>query len=208
MTTAALVLYGVGLLAAFGLRTVWQWRRTGRSGWSGVARDAGPAARLGAALFAVALLVGLVGVLAPVVGVVQPVSLPAPGLFAWVGVLLAVSGLVVVLVSQAQMGRSWRIGVDPGERTDLVTGGVFGWARNPVFTGMVTVQVGVALMVPSGWAAAAVLLLVASVQLQVRVVEEPYLRRVHGRAYQRYAARVGRFVPGVGTRFVPGVGTR
>ena len=197
MEWAALVLYGTGLLAAFGLRTVWQLRRTGRSGWVGVARDAGAAARLGAALFGAALLAGLVGVIGPVVGAVPVMS--APPVVAAAGLLLTVAGLVVVLVSQAQMGRSWRIGVDPGDRTDLVTGGVFGWARNPVFTGMVAVQLGVAVMVPSWWSVVAVLLLVAAVQLQVRVVEEPYLRRVHGRAYRGYAARVGRFLPGVGT---------
>jgi protein-S-isoprenylcysteine O-methyltransferase Ste14 len=38
----------------------------------------------------------------------------------------------------------------------------------------------------------------ASVQVQVRLVEEPYLLRVHGDAYRAYAARTGRFVPGVG----------
>ena len=198
MQTAALVLYAAGLLAAFGLRTVWQLRRTGRSGWVGVSRHGGPAARMGAALFGTALLAGLFGVLAPVAGAVQVVS-PGPGP-AGVGLALTVAGLAVVLVSQAQMGVSWRIGVDPGERTSLVTGGVFGWTRNPVFTGMVMVQVGVAFMVPSWWSVVAVLLLVAAVQLQVRVVEEPYLRRVHGRVYRGYAARVGRFVPGVGRR--------
>jgi protein-S-isoprenylcysteine O-methyltransferase Ste14 len=198
MQTAALVLYAAGLLAAFGLRTVWQLRRTGRSGWVGVSRHGGPAARVGAALFGAALLAGLFGVLAPAVGAVQVVSAgPGP---AGVGLALTVAGLVVVLVSQAQMGVSWRIGVDPGERTSLVTGGVFGWTRNPVFTGMVMVQVGVAFMVPSWWSMVAVLLLVAAVQLQVRVVEEPYLRRVHGRVYRGYAARVGRFVPGLGRR--------
>ncbi len=198
MQTAALVLYAAGLLAAFGLRTVWQLRRTGRSGWVGVSRHGGPAAWVGAALFGAALLAGLFGVLAPAVGAVQVVSAgPGP---AGVGLALTVAGLVVVLVSQAQMGVSWRIGVDPGERTSLVTGGVFGWTRNPVFTGMVMVQVGVAFMVPSWWSVVAVLLLVAAVQLQVRVVEEPYLRRVHGRVYRGYAARVGRFVPGLGRR--------
>lgn len=198
MQWAALALYGAGLLAAFGLRTVWQLRRTGRSGWVGVSRGAGPVARLGAVLFGAALLVGVVGVLAPVVGAVQVFSVPR--VVAGVGLALTVAGLVVVLVSQAQMGVSWRIGVDPGERTSLVTGGVFGWTRNPVFTGMVMVQVGVAFMVPSWWSMVAVLLLVAAVQLQVRVVEEPYLRRVHGRVYRGYAARVGRFVPGLGRR--------
>ena len=41
-------------------------------------------------------------------------------------------------------------------------------------------------------------LLVASIQLQVRRVEEPYLLRTHGDAYRAYAAQVGRFIPGVG----------
>ena len=36
------------------------------------------------------------------------------------------------------------------------------------------------------------------VQLQVRVVEEPYLLATHGKTYAAYAARVGRFVPGAG----------
>ena len=35
-------------------------------------------------------------------------------------------------------------------------------------------------------------------ELQVRAVEEPYLLRTHGDAYRAYAARVGRFLPGVG----------
>jgi protein-S-isoprenylcysteine O-methyltransferase Ste14 len=196
METAALTLYGTGLLAAFGWRTVWQWRRTGRSGWVGLPRDAGVAARLGVALFGAALLAGLAGVLAPVLGAV-PVAW-VPPVVVGAGLLVAVAGLVVVLASQAQMGRSWRIGVDPGERTDLMTGGVFGWVRNPVFSGMVAFQAGLAVMVPSWWSVVAVLLLVVAVQLQVRVVEEPYLRRVHGRAYRGYSARVGRFVPGVG----------
>ena len=40
--------------------------------------------------------------------------------------------------------------------------------------------------------------LLAALELQVRVVEEPHLLRAHGGAYASYAARVGRFVPGVG----------
>jgi protein-S-isoprenylcysteine O-methyltransferase Ste14 len=36
------------------------------------------------------------------------------------------------------------------------------------------------------------------VQLQVRCIEEPYLRAMHGAAYEHYAGAVGRFMPGVG----------
>jgi protein-S-isoprenylcysteine O-methyltransferase Ste14 len=39
-------------------------------------------------------------------------------------------------VRAASMGASWRIGVDPSERTDLVTGGAFALVRNPIFSAM------------------------------------------------------------------------
>ena len=41
-------------------------------------------------------------------------------------------------------------------------------------------------------------LLVTALEIQVRVVEEPYLARTHGDAYRSYAERTGRFVPGLG----------
>ncbi len=37
-----------------------------------------------------------------------------------------------------------------------------------------------------------------ALEIQVRLVEEPYLQRVHGEAYRRYAARTGRFMPWIG----------
>ncbi len=44
----------------------------------------------------------------------------------------------------------------------------------------------------------ALAVLVATMQYQVRRIEEPCLRRVHGAEYARYTTRVGRFVPGLG----------
>lgn len=40
--------------------------------------------------------------------------------------------------------------------------------------------------------------LVGALEVQVRLVEEPYLRRMHGTAHEGYTRRVGRFVPGLG----------
>jgi protein-S-isoprenylcysteine O-methyltransferase Ste14 len=53
-------------------------------------------------------------------------------------------------------------------------------------------------MVPAWLGFAAVVVTWLGLELQVRAVEEPYLLRTHGDEYRVYAARVGRFLPGVG----------
>lgn len=114
------------------------------------------------------------------------------------GTALALAGVGLTLYAQVAMGTSWRIGVDPGERTELVVDGPFALVRNPIFSAMLPTAAGLALMVPNSASLAGLAGLAVALELQVRVVEEPYLRRVHGRDYERYAARVGRFVPGLG----------
>ena len=96
------------------------------------------------------------------------------------------------------MGDSWRIGVDPTETTTLVRKGVFGFVRNPIFTAMLTFGLGIALVTPNVVAVVGFVLLVATIEIQVRVVEEPYLSTKHGDDYRDYLAGVGRFVPGIG----------
>lgn len=114
------------------------------------------------------------------------------------GLVLMVAGIGAILIAQAAMGASWRADVDPDMSTDLVTTGPFRWVRNPIFTSTAITFVGLALMVPNALAVVMVLVSLASLQLQVRLVEEPHLRRTHGDAYARYAARTGRFVSGLG----------
>ena len=99
---------------------------------------------------------------------------------------------------QVGMGDSWRIGVDPTETTTLVRASVFGLVRNPIFSAMLVFGLGIALVTPNAVAVAGFVLLVATIELQVRVVEEPYLTATHGDEYRSYLSSVGRFVPGVG----------
>jgi protein-S-isoprenylcysteine O-methyltransferase Ste14 len=63
---------------------------------------------------------------------------------------------------------------------------------------MLLSTLGFVLLLPNALALLALALTAAGIQLQVRAVEEPYLLRTHGSSYASYAARVGRFVPGVG----------
>lgn len=195
----ALVIYLVGLLLAFGWRSFAQWRRTGDTGLRLAAGPAGSVGWWAKLSFVAALLLGLAGPLAALVGMPPVPALDQPWLRV-AGAAVAVLGALATLAAQLAMGTSWRVGVDPTERTTLVTGGVFALARNPVFTTMVVTSAGLAAMVPNPVSLMATATLVASVQIQVRLVEEPYLLATHGDSYAAYAARVGRFLPRLGRR--------
>lgn len=197
MAVLTLALYGLYAAIAFGLRTLLQWRRTGDGGFRGIS---GPASSLewwAGVLFVLAIVTGVLGPVLDLVGL-GPVALLDHRAVALTGAGLAVAGIAATFFAQVQMGSAWRIGVDHDERTELVTSGVFGWVRNPIFTAMLVTGAGLALMVPNAVALVGWVSLVVAVELQVRVVEEPYLRQLHGAPFERYLATVGRFLPWVG----------
>jgi protein-S-isoprenylcysteine O-methyltransferase Ste14 len=197
----ALVLYVARLGLAFGWRSVVQWRRTGDTGLRLAAGPPGSVGWCAKLLFVAALLLGFAGPSAALAGLPPVPAFDQSGV-RWSGAALAVAGVLGTLAAQLHMGASWRVGVDPGERTALITGGAFALARNPIFTAMAATTLGLAMLVPNAVSLAAVVVLLVSVQVQVRAVEEPYLLRVHAPDYADYAARVGRFLPRIG-RLVP-----
>ena len=109
------------------------------------------------------------------------------------GLLLA--SLVLIVVAQAQMGRSWRIGIDTGRRTALVQTGVFSRTRNPIFLSMRINLFGLLLVWPNAATLAAFLLGEVLMQVQVRL-EEDHLGRMLGADYEDYRRRTPRWVLG------------
>ncbi len=197
--TAALVLYLAWAGVAFGVRAAVQHRRTGDAGFRGISGPPGSPSWWAGVAFSAALAGGAATPIATLAGLPE---LPGTGaaVLRWTGLVITVAGMTATLAAQTTMGSSWRVGVDAGERTELVTSGLFAHVRNPVFTAMTATAAGLVLMVPNAVAVAALSALVLAVQLQVRVVEEPYLAAVHGSAYAAYAAQAGRFIPGIGRR--------
>jgi protein-S-isoprenylcysteine O-methyltransferase Ste14 len=198
MSTDFLASVALGALGLYGLvalvgRSLLQWRRTGSTGWRGVHGRPGSAAWWAGVLMAIAC-VGLV--VAPVLAMLLPASTVGSPLRVTLGAALLGMGFVVTVIAQLAMGDAWRIGVQEGEHTELRMLGPFAWCRNPIFTGMLLAGLGMVAWVPL--AAPAWFLLLAGLELQVRAVEEPHLLRIHGARYQAYAARTGRFWPGLG----------
>ena len=116
----------------------------------------------------------------------------------FIGVALMILGITGTVAAQVAMGASWRGDVDPEARTELIRTGPYRLVRNPILTCTALSAFGYVLVVPNVVAVLMLAAIIVSMQIQVRLVEEPYLTRVHGDAYRRYAAETGRFLPGLG----------
>lgn len=197
LAALALGIYALYLGVGFGLRTWVQWRRTGDTGWRGISGRFGSTEWWAGVLFTTALVAGVLGPVTALLGL-DPVAALDASVVQGIGVVLALAGVLATFATQLAMGTSWRIGVDETETTDLVTAGPFALVRNPIFTAMATTGLGLALIVPNLVALLGSVLLLVALQLQVHVVEEPYLMCTHGTTYASYAATVGRFIPGLG----------
>jgi protein-S-isoprenylcysteine O-methyltransferase Ste14 len=197
MAILVLVFLGSFLAIGLGLQGIRQYHRTGYSVVRGLYRRPlskewwiGECWVAGFVCIALGAVLDLCGLLQPLPGL--------PGTTRGVGVVVAVAGFAGTEWAVVAMGETWRVGVDESERTRLVTAGPFRFVRNPIYSFMVVLAAGLAVMVPVtvSWVGAALVTL--GLELQVRVLEEPYLRRTHGEAWLHYASATGRFVPGVG----------
>ena len=196
MAVLDLVLVGVWVMLVSFMRGAIQYRRTGSSPIR--LRDRPGSAQWWARLVStIGVVLAIAAPLVELAGLPPFARLDVP-LLRWGGVVLVFLGIAITIGSQVSMGGSWRADVDPDTRLPLVTTGPFRLVRNPVFTGSAVTVVGLAFVVPNVVSLLMLVAFLAGLEIQVRLVEEPYLLRVHGEAYRAYAARTGRFVPGVG----------
>ena len=76
----------------------------------------------------------------------------------------------------------------------LVTSGIHGWSRNPIYVGMFLVYIGIGIGVRSPWIVILTLPLAIILRDGVVAREEAYLERRFGDTYRGYKARVRRWV--------------
>jgi protein-S-isoprenylcysteine O-methyltransferase Ste14 len=76
----------------------------------------------------------------------------------------------------------------------LVTTGIHGWSRNPIYVGMFLLYAGIGIAACSPWVLILALPLVIILRYGVVAREETYLERRFGDAYREYKARVRRWL--------------
>lgn len=200
MPVVAVVLVVLFAVIGMGWRSWLQYRRTGSTGFRAFRGRFASSEWFAAAGFSTAQAMLGAGPILELTGVVRPLAFLHDTWLQIVGIALAVAGILATVYAQLDMGDSWRIGTDRDEQTALVNTGVFGWVRNPIYSAILTFSLGIALLTPNAVTLIGFGLLVGSVQLTVRMVEEPHLLSTHGESYREYTTRVGRFIPAIGLR--------
>jgi protein-S-isoprenylcysteine O-methyltransferase Ste14 len=111
-----------------------------------------------------------------------------------IGGLLMLGGLVVAGGGIRDFKRA-KTPVPTNEPTRaLVTTGMHGWTRNPIYVGMFLLYVGIGIVARSWWVLILTVPLAVVMRYGVVAREEAYLERRFGGVYREYKARVRRWV--------------
>jgi protein-S-isoprenylcysteine O-methyltransferase Ste14 len=142
-------------------------------------------------LFLAALLVGVaLDRLAPL-----PIPLPGTDVFRWlIGGSMILIGLVIGGVGMRNFSLAGTPVRSVKPTRALVTTGIHGWTRNPIYVGMFLVYGGIGLGAGGLWILIIALPLMIVIRYGVVAREELYLERRFGDGYLNYKSRVRRWL--------------
>lgn len=119
-------------------------------------------------------------------------SIPWPCGYA--AAMVAVAALWATFVCWHRMGKSWRMGIDPNDRTQLVCNGPYAYVRHPIYGLSTLLMIATMVAVPNWLMIIAGVIHLVLLQWEARR-EEQHLIRVHGDEYRAYMRGTGRFFP-------------
>ena len=123
----------------------------------------------------------------------QPPALDVPEGYRSAGLILCIVGLVIIASALWAMGRVMQVSPEPKADGHLITRGIYGWLRHPMYTGMVLIVVGLGLRQPSLLVGIAGGALIALLLMKARYEER--LLSVRYADYAAYRARTWGVVP-------------
>lgn len=116
---------------------------------------------------------------------------------AWLGVLVFVASLALFYRVHQELGRSWSVTLELRDNHALITHGLYGYVRHPMYTAFWLWALAQALLLPN-WVAGLSGFIGFGILFFARVGrEERMMLDAFGDAYRAYAARTKRVIPGI-----------
>lgn len=112
----------------------------------------------------------------------------------WIATSACFVILYLTMICWRKMGREWRMGIDPGEKNNLLVTGPYAYVRHPIYALQQALAIASAIAVP-----VPLMFIVAALEVILlsweAIREEQHLTRVHGDIYRNYMRTAGRFFP-------------
>jgi protein-S-isoprenylcysteine O-methyltransferase Ste14 len=115
-------------------------------------------------------------------------------ILSWLSIAILAAGLAATLVCWKRMGKSWRMGINPNEKTQLIVSGPYAYIRHPIYAIQSLMLLASMALLPSPLMLISCLLMISFLQWEARR-EEKYLVIQHGPSYLDYCRQTGGFVP-------------
>lgn len=118
-----------------------------------------------------------------------------PSAYSIMGVIIMALGIALAILSQVDMGKAWRIGVPLAkeETQKLITGGLYGFSRNPIYLGIMLFLAGSLVALPGPLTLISLIVTALLVQSIIRR-EEAFMQQSFGDEYNDYCQRVRRWL--------------
>lgn len=114
---------------------------------------------------------------------------------AWLGVLVLIGALVMFRVTHKQLGRNWSVTLETRTSHKLVTDGLYGYVRHPMYSSFLLSAIAQALLLPN-WIGGLSGLAGIAVLFFYRVEkEEKMMTATFGDEYRSYTGRTARIIP-------------
>lgn len=116
------------------------------------------------------------------------------GTLRWAAAAIGVACLALSIECWLRMGRNWRMAVAPDQSTELVTSGLYGHIRHPIYALSIALMICTLIVVPT---VPVFVMAVIHVSLMLAKAgnEERFLEQRFGDVYRDYCSRTGRFLP-------------
>ena len=110
------------------------------------------------------------------------------------GLFFILLGTIICRISQTTIGKSWRVGIDINTKPGLITNGIYSKIRNPTYTGLYILCMGIFIILPTMLISHWILSFFLMMEFQVRC-EEEYLEQQYGTDYKNYYKNTKRYLP-------------
>jgi len=114
----------------------------------------------------------------------------------WLGLAVLLVGLAILFACIYEFAKSGKGTLSPADPPKhLVVQGLYRYARNPMYIGVVTTLIGESILVGTSAIATYAASVFIGFSIWVKIYEEPWLERTFGEEFTRYKSAVPMWIP-------------